>query len=81
MSWKVYKWDGRFIQGELISTHTSESAAIKKAEKFIKHSRTQREENKKEIVIWLDSEEGVPMGAIVKQKKGTKRIRQGKKEE
>ena len=86
MSWKVYKWDGRFIQGELISSHSTESAALKKAEKVIKHSRTQREENKKEVVIWLDSEEGVPLGAIVKRNKaeeirGRKRIRQSKKKE
>ena len=53
-------------------------------------SRTQRdlnavkEEKKDEIVIWLDGENGQPLGVITKKinkkSKGTKRIRQGKKE-
>jgi len=81
MSWKVYKWNGRFIQGDLISTHSTEAAALKKAKKEIKHSKIVKEESKKETVIWLDAEDGTPMGAIVKKYKGTKRIRQGKKEE
>ena len=33
MSWKVWKWDGHYIQGELISSHTTEAAALKKAKK------------------------------------------------
>ena len=37
MSWKVWKWDGRYIQGELISSHTTEAAALKKAKKEIKY--------------------------------------------
>ena len=31
--WKVYKWDGHHIRGELISSHTTEAAALKKAKK------------------------------------------------
>ena len=27
--WKVYKYNSRFIQGELISKHSSESAAVR----------------------------------------------------
>ena len=34
--WKLYKYNGRYIQGDLISKHTSEAAAIKKAKKRIK---------------------------------------------
>ena len=86
MSWKVYKWNGRFIQGDLVSTHSSESAAMKKAKKEIDFSRTNKEETKEEIVIWLDAEDGTPRGAIVKKNKvsdirGRKRIRQSKKKE
>ena len=81
MSWKVYKWNGRFIQGDLVSTHSSESAAIKKAKKEIKFVKSQKEESKKEIIIWLDGEDGTPLGVIIKKNKGTKRIRQSKKEE
>ena len=86
MSWKVYKWNGRFIQGDLVSTHTTESAAMKKAKKEIDFSRTNKEETKEEIVIWLDAEDGTPRGAIVKKNKvsdirGRKRIRQSKKKE
>jgi hypothetical protein len=27
--WKVYKWNGRIIQGDLVSKHSSEAAALK----------------------------------------------------
>ena len=33
--YKVYKYDGHYIQGELISKHTTESAAMKSAKKNI----------------------------------------------
>ena len=69
MSWKVYKWNGRFIQGDLVSSHSSENAALKKAKKEINHSKIQKEETKKEITIWLDAEDGTPMGVSVKKKR------------
>ena len=82
MSWKVWKWDGHYIQGELLSSHSSESAALKKAKKEIKYLNAVKEEKKDEIVIWLDGEAGTPLGVITKKiTKGTKRIRQGKKKE
>ena len=82
MSWKVWKWDGRFIQGELVSSHSSEAAALKKAKKEIKYLNAVKEEGKDEIVIWLDGEAGTPLGVITKKiTKGTKRIRQSKKKE
>lgn len=93
MSWKVWKWDGHYIQGELISSHTTEAAALKKAKKEIKYLKAVRSEidRKDEIVIWLDGENGKPLGVITKKitkrskkkkkLKGTTRIRQGKKEE
>ena len=85
MSWKVWKWDGHYIQGELISSHTTEAAALKKAKKEIKYLKAVKSEidRKDEIVIWLDGEGGKPLGVITKKitkkTKGTKRIRQGKK--
>ena len=87
MSWKVWKWDGRYIQGELISSHTTEAAALKKAKKEIKYLKAVKSEidRKDEIVIWLDGEDGKPLGVLTKKinkkTKGTKRIRQGKGEE
>ena len=85
MSWKVWKWDGRFIQGELISSHNTESAAMRKAEKEIEFLNAVKEKREDEIVIWLDGEAGKPLGVITKKinkkTKGTKRIRQGKKKE
>ena len=86
MSWKVWKWDGHYIQGELISSHTTEAAALKRAKKEIKYLKAVKSEidRKDEIVIWLDGEGGKPLGVITKKinkkTKGTKRIRQGKKE-
>lgn len=68
--WKVYKWNGHYIQGDLVSKHSSESAAIKAAKKSVGHDKEVKEENKKEVTIWLDSEDGQPMGVIVKTKRG-----------
>ena len=28
--WKLYKWNGHYIQGDLVSKHASEDAALKK---------------------------------------------------
>ena len=77
--WKVYK-ENHYIQGDLISSHKTEAAARKKAKQEIEHSYTVKEENKKEIVIWLEDKERMAIGVIVKKKKGAKRIRQSKKE-
>ena len=33
--WKVYAYNGRFIQGDLVSKHSSEAAAVKAAKKKI----------------------------------------------
>jgi|GEM_PF-1218000 hypothetical protein len=78
MSWKVWKWDGHYIQGELISSHTTEAAALKKAKKEIKYLTAVRSEidRKDEIVIWLDGEGGKPLGVITK--KITKRSKKKK---
>ena len=77
MSWKVWKWNGHYIQGELLSSHTSEAAALKKAKKEIKYLNAVKEESKTEITIWLDGEAGTPLGVITK--KITKKSKKKKK--
>jgi len=71
--WKVYKYDGHYIMGELISTHKTETAAMKKAKKEIKFKTFEREKKKEEILIWLDGENHKPMGVIVNKTKKTKK--------
>ena len=68
--WKVYKWNGHYIMGDLVSKHSSESAAIKSAKKNIGFIKTEREEHKKEIYIWLDGENSAPVGVIFKKLRG-----------
>jgi len=63
--WKVYKAN-HYIQGVLISKHKTEAAARKKAKEEIKFSYTVKEESKKEILIWLEDKERMPVGIIVK---------------
>ena len=65
--WKVYAYNGRFIQGDLVSKHSSEAAAVKAAKKKIDFKKQHREKSKEEIVIWLDDDDGAPMGIIVKK--------------
>jgi len=68
--------------GDLIGSHKTETAAMKKAKKEIKFKFSVREKKKNEILIWLDGENHMPAGVIVHElKKGTKRLRQGKKKE
>jgi hypothetical protein len=68
--WKVYKWNGHYIMGDLISKHSTESAALKAAKKNIKFIKSEREETKTEVNIWLDGENSSPLGVIVKKKRG-----------
>jgi len=75
--WKIYK-ENHYIQGDLISSHKTEALARKKAKEAICYSYTVKEEDKKEIRIWLENKERMPIGIIIKTKKGAKRIRQGK---
>ena len=65
--WKLYKHNGHYIQGELISKHSSEEAALKKAKKAIKHIHAEKVKQNKEIIIWLDDENHNPVGMIVKK--------------
>ena len=80
--WKVYKWDGHYIQGELISEHSTEKVALTKAKKRINYSTAVKSKLKAfkdrgETVIWLDREDGTPMGLIIKKtrkKKGDAKV-------
>ena len=76
--WKVYAYNGRFIQGDLVSKHSSEAAAIKAAKKKIDFKKQYREKSKEEIVIWLDDDDGAPVGIIVKKvRKGSEMVSTG----
>lgn len=69
--YKVYKHDGHYIQGEFISQHVTEEAALKKAKKEIDFVHTKKINRKSEILIWLDDADYTPIGVIVKKiKKG-----------
>jgi len=71
--------------GEFISKHSTEAAALKAAKKKINYARTERStlpsfKASNEIVIWLDSDNGTPMGLIIKKtrkKKGDETVSTG----
>tara|TARA_A100001037_G_C14662057_1_gene419294 strand:- start:218 stop:424 length:207 start_codon:yes stop_codon:yes gene_type:complete len=65
--WKVYKAN-HYIQEILVSKHKSESKALESARKNIDFLHIIREETKKEIVIWLENKDRMPVGIIVKDK-------------
>ena len=67
--WKVYKWDGHYIQGEFVSKHSSEDAALKKAAKEINFTFAEKSKIGKETRIWLDDDQYTPVGIIVKKTK------------
>ena len=65
--WKIYKWNGQYVQGDLISKHSSEDAAIKKAKKEIGFIYAEKSKVGKETLIWLADENHTPMGVIIKK--------------
>ena len=62
--YKVYKYNGHYIQGELISKHTTESAAMKSAKKNIEFKHAVKSKLVKPKVIWLDDVNNSPVGLI-----------------
>ena len=68
--WKIYKWDGHYIQGDFISKHKTEDAALKKAAKEIAFTFAEKSKIGKETLIWLDDISHTPMGVIVKKTRG-----------
>lgn len=77
--WKLYEANTFYIEGTLISSHKTELSARKKAKKVIEFKAEVRDESKEETVIWLEDENKIPVGVIVKKNMGAKRPRQGKK--
>ncbi len=68
--WKLYKWNGHYIMGDLVSKHSSEDAAIKKATKEIGFTFAEKVKRGKETLIWLDDKQHSPVGVIVKKTRG-----------
>ena len=68
--WKLYKWNGHYIMGDLISKHSSEDAALKKAAKELSFTYAEKVKRNKETLIWLDDTDHTPMGVIVKKFRG-----------
>lgn len=62
--YKVYEYDGHYIQGKLISKHTTESAAMKSAKKNINFKKAVKSKLVDPKVIWLDGVNNTPVGVI-----------------
>jgi len=78
--WQFWEWNGKYIQGKLVSEHSSKTTIISKAKKRLGKDIKLIEDNRKdEKIIWIDSANNIPIG-IIKKLKGAKRIRQSKKE-
>jgi len=67
MSWKIYKSNGRYIQGEYISKHRTKEKALEKAKKTIEYSHISYEEKENEKIVWLDNKNHIPVGIIIKE--------------
>ena len=74
--WQLWEWDGRYIQGKLVSKHKTKAATISKAKKRLGENIRLTEED---TTIWIDDVNGIPIG-LIKKPMGAKRSRQGKKE-
>ena len=68
--WRIYKWNGHYIQGDLVSKHSSEAAAVKKASKVLNVAFTERVQQDRETLIWLDDSNHTPVGVIIKKSRG-----------
>jgi hypothetical protein len=68
MSCKLYKWNGRFIEGKFLSQHKTQALALKRAKKEIEFKFSVKEKQKNETLIWLDDENHSPVGVIVCKK-------------
>ena len=54
--WKLWREHNKYIQGELVSKHSSESAALKKAAAEIEFKHKVKEED--EVDYWGEGEGG-----------------------
>ena len=66
---KLYKNNGQYIMGELLSSHKTEADAMKKAKKEITFRFTEKEKKSTGLYIWLDDKNHSPVGVIFKEKK------------
>jgi len=77
--WQFWEGNNKYIQGKLVSEHSSKNAAISKAKKKLGKEIKLTEDNRKnEKIIWIDSPTNIPLG-IIRKPTGAKRLRQGKK--
>ena len=53
----------------MISKHTTEKAALKRAEKEINFSYKSKIKRNGETIIWLENRRHIPVGIIVKKEK------------
>jgi len=67
MWWKIYKWDGRYIQGEYISKHKTKEKALEKAKISTNYFYDTYEKNDNEERIWLDNKNHIPVGIIIRK--------------
>ena len=49
--WKLYKWNGHYIMGDLVSKHSSETAALKAARKKIDFTHKEKIKRNKEVIL------------------------------
>ena len=68
--WKLYKWNGNYIKGDLVSKHSSEDAAVKRASKELQFCFAEKVKRGKETLIWLDDANHTPIGVIIKKSRG-----------
>ena len=65
--WEIWEWNGHYIQGKLRKKNIkSKQSAIKDAKKNIKFKRT-ASGSKNEL--FLEDENGMPVGIIIRSKK------------
>ena len=63
--WEVWEWDGQCIQGKLHKAYKSKQSAIKYARKTIEYDKETPDSRNE---LFLEKEDGTPVGIIVKRK-------------
>tara|TARA_E500000331_G_scaffold12874_1_gene11561 strand:+ start:6827 stop:7063 length:237 start_codon:yes stop_codon:yes gene_type:complete len=77
--WQFWRWNGKYIQGDLISTHQTKELAIDRANKDFNGGIDFTEEVKKRKKrIWIDDENTKnPVGIIVETRSGGAKVSTG----
>ncbi len=69
--WQFWKWNGRYIQGDLVSTHDKKEMAIDRAKKEFNGGIIFTEEvRKRKRRVWVDDRNHSPIGIIVETSNG-----------